>query len=85
MVAALGRGDVDGAVQDFPINSYLANKSGGYVVSSTFTDVDREEYGFALAKGSESLRDAVNSALMETRQDGRYDEILQKYLGDLPR
>ena len=85
MVAALGRGDIDGALQDFPINSYLAHKSGAYLVSSTFTDVDREEYGFALPQGAEALRDAVNGALTATRQDGRYDAILQRYLGDLPR
>lgn len=81
MVSALQNAEIDGVVQDFPINSYLAQKQPNVKVVKTFTDVAREQYGFAMSKDSAALRDAVNSALTEIRKDGRYDRILNSYLG----
>ncbi len=85
MVDALRKGRIAGVVQDFPINSYEAKKSSaGSVplsVVATFSDVSREQYGFAMRSGAEALRDAVDAALQRIRQDGRYDDILIDYLG----
>jgi polar amino acid transport system substrate-binding protein len=78
---ALDTHQIDGIVQDFPINSYQAQTSNKYRVVKTFTDVAREQYGFALAKSSVELRDAINQSLSKIRKDGRYDEILTRYLG----
>lgn len=81
MISALERRDIDGVIQDFPINSYLAQNSKTIEVVTTFTDVAREQYGFAMAKDAVELRDALNKALEKVRRDGRYDDILHKYLG----
>jgi polar amino acid transport system substrate-binding protein len=81
MVDALTGSQVDAVLQDFPVNSYYARRSGALAVVTTFSDVEREQYGFAMAQRSSALRDAVNGSLQRIRQDGRYDEILRKYLG----
>jgi polar amino acid transport system substrate-binding protein len=81
MIAALKAKAIDGVVQDYPINSYAAQKDTTIHVVQTFTDVQREEYGFAMPKDSTKLQAAVNASLKNIRKDGRYDDILGKYLG----
>jgi polar amino acid transport system substrate-binding protein len=72
---------VDGVIMDFPVNSYMAQQDISMQVVQTFTDVDREEYGFALPSTAKDLQSAVNASLKTIREDGRYDAILSKYLG----
>jgi polar amino acid transport system substrate-binding protein len=81
LVRALDNGEIDGVVQDFPINSYRAQMTGRFTVVKTFTDVQREQYGFVMPKSSEQLRAAIDASLEQIRKDGRYDQILSRYLG----
>lgn len=81
MIKALENKETDGVVQDFPINSYLSQKSSGLKVAKTFTDVAREQYGFVMPMSSTKLKDAVNSSLVVIKKNGRYDQILGDYLG----
>ncbi len=80
ILAALRNKKIDGVVQDRPISAYWARADDLRMVR-VFDDAPREEYAFALAKGSEALRDAINGVLERTREDGRHDEILSRYLG----
>jgi polar amino acid transport system substrate-binding protein len=81
MYDALENGAINGVINDFPVNSYRARQDPGFKVIQTFNDVGREEYGFALPFGAERLQAAVNQSLDRIQNDGRYDEILSKYLG----
>ena len=38
-----------------------------------------EQYGFAIAKKNEELLEAVNAALAKIIEDGKYDELIEKY------
>lgn len=80
MFLALEGGQIDGIIQDFPINAYRAVKQGGTVVSASFED-QTEEYGFAVAPENEDLLLAINESLNEFRSTGVYQEIFDRYFG----
>lgn len=78
---ALKSKQIDGIVQDFPVNSYNATTSGETVVTEVFTSTEKEQYGFVVRKGNTALLKALDDALEAVRADGTYDTILEKYLG----
>jgi len=81
LFSALVSGDIDAVLQDFPVNRYRALKSGGqFTVTATFTT--GEQYGFAVAKDNSELVAALDSALTETRDSGRYAAIYRVWFGD---
>lgn len=80
MFLALESNQIDGIIQDFPINAFRAVKQGGTVVSATFED-ETEQYGFAVAPDNEALLLALNESLNEFRATGVYQEIFDKYFG----
>jgi polar amino acid transport system substrate-binding protein len=82
LFTALKAEQIDGIVQDFPINSYNAETTGETVVSATFDSGEPEEYGIVVPKKSTELLQAIDEALDELRTSGDYDEILKEYLGD---
>lgn len=76
MFQAIKAGQVDALLQDLPVN-LDHTRDGKYEVVETYeTD---EQYGFAIKKGNTQLVEEVNDALAEMREDGRYDEIYNKY------
>ena len=81
MFLALESNQIDGIIQDFPINAFRAKKQGGTVVSLTFEDVGTEQYGFAVAPENQDLLLAINESLNEFRSIGVYEEIFDKYFG----
>ncbi len=81
LFTALKAKQIDGVVQDFPVNAYNAATTGETVVSKTF-DTEPEEYGFVIPKKSTALLEAVNAALADLRDDGTYDKILVEHLGE---
>lgn len=82
MFLALESGDVDGVLQDFPINADRAVKQGTSVVSIKFDEgFDKESYGFAVKTGNTALLGAINKALADMRVDGTYDGIFATYFG----
>lgn len=82
LFTALKAKQIDGVVQDFPINSYNAETTGDTVVSKVFDAREPEQYGFVIPKKSTVLLERVDAALADLREDGTYDEILQEYLGE---
>lgn len=41
-----------------------------------------EEYAFAVTKGNEELLNSLNTFLAEIKENGKFDEIMNKYFGD---
>lgn len=82
LFTALKAKQIDGVVQDFPINSYNAETTGDTVVSATFEGEEPESYGFVVPKDKPKLLAAMNEALGELRDGDEYDAILEEYLGE---
>jgi polar amino acid transport system substrate-binding protein len=80
LFSALASGDIDAVLQDFPVNKYRALKSAGrFTVTETFQT--GEQYGFVVAKDSK-LAAALDTALAEVRESGRYDTVYKAWFGD---
>lgn len=82
MFNALQANQIEAILQDFPINSYNAETTGETAVVKQFTEEEAEEYGFVIKKENTGLQKAVDEALQAVRDDGRYDDILEEYLGE---
>lgn len=78
LFTALDAGDVQGVLQDLPVNSEKARQDDSVEVVETFQT--GENYGFAARlDGKEALVEEVNRILGEMRDDGTYDEIYNRY------
>ena len=82
LFTALKAGQIEAVLQDLPVNSYRAKTAGDSVVAKTFTEGDKEEYGFAMKKGDTELKAAIDAALAEVKSDDTYPTILRRFLGD---
>lgn len=82
LFTALKAKQVDGVLQDFPINAYNADTTGDSVVSAVFDSEESEEYGFVVPKDQPELLADIDRALEALRENGEYDKILEEYLGD---
>lgn len=81
MFPALVSGDIDAALQDFPVNAFrAATAPDEFVVTESFPT--GEQYGFAVAKDNEDLLAALDGALASTRESGAYDEIFATWFGE---
>ena len=80
MFLALESNEVDGVLQDFPINASRAVKQGTSTVSVKFTEGQKaEQYGFAVEKGNTALLAILNKGIADLRESGDYDTIYNKY------
>ncbi len=79
---ALQNGQVDAVINDFPVSADRAAKSDGElkIVENIPTG---EQYGIAFPTDSD-LREKVNDALAEIKEDGTYEEIYQKWFDKKP-
>lgn len=80
-INALKAGQVDGVLQDLPVNAYNAEKDNSLAVAARY-QTEPEQYGFVIKKGNTALRNAIDGALTKLKSDGRHKEILTKYLGE---
>lgn len=76
MFQALKAGQVDALLQDLPVNVDNA-KSGGYTVVEEYET--GETYGMAVKKDNQDLLDGLNAQLKTMRDNGRYQELYDKY------
>ena len=75
---ALKAGQGDTLTTDDSILYGMASEDSNYeLVGGQFTE---EPYGIAMKKGSDDLVKAVNDALAELKENGKYDEIYKKWI-----
>lgn len=77
-ILALVRGEVDAAVGDpISLRTYIREHGGIQLVGEPITD---EEYVVVLRVHERTLRDAVDEALLEMRQDGTLTQLEDRWL-----
>lgn len=83
---ALERGQVDVIFNDLPSTQSVADDSGGDLIVAEEYDTG-EEYGIVFRDGEhDDLREAVNEALTELKEDGTLDDLYQEYFGvEMPK
>lgn len=75
---AIQAGQIDAILQDQPVNIEHERADSAYTIVEEYDTA--EQYGFAFAKGEkDALREAVNTALQELKDDGTYQEIYDTY------
>ena len=79
---ALASGQVDAVINDFAVSKFAERSKENLEVIQTLET--GEEYGFAFAKDSTELRQAVNPALREIKEDGTYTRIYRKWFEEEP-
>ena len=73
---AIQSGNVDAVLQDLPVN-LGHTEDGAFTIAEEYkTD---ESYGFAMDKDNTALISAVNEQLADMRENGKYQEIYDKY------
>ena len=78
-VEALKNGEVDAVIIDNnPANVYF--KQNADSVSLIEGAFESEAYAYAVKKGNKELLDQVETALKKIKEDGRFDEIVSKYI-----
>ena len=78
----LETGRLDAVVNDAPVNAYIIRDNPN--VENTGTIETGDVYGFGIKQDNEQLREAINQALQEVKDEGLYDRIFQKWFGELP-
>ena len=80
---SLATGQVDGAVQDFPVINQFVNENAGKVKIVAQFDTG-DEYGIGMKLGNTALKNVVDGAIAESKTDGTFDEIYAKWIGGTP-
>ena len=79
-VQALTQGKVDAVVIDSePAKVFVAENEGIKIIDEAYTD---EEYAIAVAKDNEELLEKVNTALNTLKENGAFQEVVDKYIND---
>lgn len=79
-VQALLQGKVDAVVIDGePAKVFVDQNEGIKLLEEAFTE---EEYAIAVAKDNEELLEQINTALATLTENGKFDEVIAKYIGD---
>jgi len=69
-------------LQDLPVNQEAADTKGGLEVATSIpTD---EDYGLVFQEDADALREAVNEALAEMKDDGTYERIYREWFDKAP-
>jgi polar amino acid transport system substrate-binding protein len=81
-ITALVTGQVDATIIDQPVAVDAVEKQGGMEIAEEIQT--NELYGFPVAPDNDGLREAVNAALAELKEDGTVDELYEKYFSTAP-
>lgn len=74
-IASVSSGRADAALMDFPVAGYGAAQVDGLEVVGE--QYNTGNYGFAVRKDDNGLRDALQEAVDAMREGGQYDDILE--------
>lgn len=77
---AVENGSADAILYDQPNIAYYI-KTKGKSLKIVGDKYQAESYGIAFAKGNEDLIKAVNKSLKKLKENGKYDEIYEKWFG----
>ncbi|CAA6828732.1 MAG: Unknown protein [uncultured Thiotrichaceae bacterium] len=80
LYADLKEGKLDAVVADFPILSYYAKHQGADWMIMAGEIFNPDNYAIIFPENSPHVED-VNKALLQIREEGKYDELYQKYFG----
>lgn len=81
-IAALRTGQVEAVIIDQPVAVDALEQQEGLEIAE---EIPTEElYGFAMSPQNTALREAVNDALDELKEDGTITELYQKYFNSDP-
>lgn len=79
-VLALTQDKVDCVIIDSePAKAFVAANKGLKILDEPFAE---EEYAICVAKDKEELKDNINKALKELKEDGTVDKIINNFIGD---
>jgi polar amino acid transport system substrate-binding protein len=85
VVSAFNAGNVDGIVVDLPTAFFLVGseevKNGTLIGQFPSKEGEQEHFGLLFEEGN-PLRDCVNSALTELRDEGTLEELQQEWLAN---
>jgi len=79
MLLALSSGRSDAMLMDYVAGSYAATTEGGGAFEMTGEIADPQRKGMIVSKDRTELRDAVQEAMQELVENGRYLEILEDW------
>ena len=77
LFAALESDQIAAILQDFPVNYDRASKDDLFVLTASIPT--EEQYGFAVEKGDAETLELLNRGLQKIEDDGRLDEIYDRY------
>jgi polar amino acid transport system substrate-binding protein len=80
LFGAIAADEIAAILQDFPVNAYRATQDDSLVVTETFPT--GEQYGFAVAKGNDTVLQMINDGLAELESSGELDTIYEQYFGE---
>jgi ABC-type amino acid transport substrate-binding protein len=78
-ITALRNGQVDAVIIDQPVAVDATESTAGGDIKIAQEIVTSELYGLPFAPDNDSLREAVNGALKELKEDGTIQELYDKY------
>jgi polar amino acid transport system substrate-binding protein len=81
-IQALKAGQVDATIIDQPVAQDALDKEGGIEIPTIIPT--GELYGIPIAQDNDALRERINEALKELKDDGTFDELYQKYFKIAP-
>jgi len=81
-INALKAGQVDAVIIDFAVAEDAVSKQSGIEIAQKI--VTNELYGFPVAQGNDGLREQVNDALAEMKEDGTFVRLYKKYFKEEP-
>ncbi|MDU4095300.1 MAG: glutamine ABC transporter substrate-binding protein GlnH [Pantoea sp.] len=81
----LGTNRADAVQHDTPNILYFINTAGRGQFKAVGDSLEAQQYGIALPKGSDELREKINSALKTLRDNGTYNTIYKKWFGSEPK
>lgn len=84
MYLAVEGGSADALLYDAPNVEYYISTTGDGKLKAVGDLYEAQEYGIAVSKGNEALVEAINQALANMIDDGRYAETYEKWFGEQP-
>lgn len=84
MYLAVEGGSADALLYDAPNVEYYISTTGDGKLKAVGDLYEAQEYGIAVSKGNEALVEAMNQALANMIEDGRYAETYEEWFGEQP-